>query len=112
MPIGAIVEDPAGAALPEFTLTRESDSSIRVRTHRAGQVTIRKKFSFARAEREKRQLSRRARSRCVRTAGHSRTRITAYFSRSARPRRFIQRIIRTYTRLVWSIDGNAKRCET
>src|SRR4029077_14373401 len=46
MPIGAMVDDPAKPALPEFTLARESDSSIRCERATPDGITIRKKFSL------------------------------------------------------------------
>src|SRR5262245_4811211 len=44
-PIGAMVDDPAKPALPEFTLSRESDSSIGCERATPDGITIRKKFS-------------------------------------------------------------------
>src|SRR5262252_1465010 len=46
MPIGAMVDDPAGPALPEFTLSRESDSRMRCERTAPDGITIRKKFSL------------------------------------------------------------------
>src|SRR5215471_15440063 len=46
MPIGAMVDDPARPALPEFTLSRESDSSMRCERAMPDGITIRKKFSL------------------------------------------------------------------
>src|SRR5689334_10050966 len=46
IPIGAMVDDPAKPALPEFTLTRESDSSIRCERSTPDGLTVRKNFSF------------------------------------------------------------------
>src|SRR5262245_30990996 len=45
MPIGAVVADPAKPALPEFTLSRESDSSIRCERATPDGITMRKKFT-------------------------------------------------------------------
>src|SRR5436309_13590163 len=42
MPIGAMVDDPAKPALSEFTLLRESDSSIRCERATPDGITIRK----------------------------------------------------------------------
>src|SRR5262249_52491283 len=46
MPIGAMVDDPAKPVLPEFTLTRESDSSMRCERTTPDGITIRKKFAL------------------------------------------------------------------
>src|SRR5262249_38868638 len=53
MPIGAIVDDPAKPALPEFTLSRESDSSIRCERATPDGITIRKKFSLLQSNQKK-----------------------------------------------------------
>src|SRR5262249_29400469 len=53
MPIGAMVDDPATSALPEFTLARESDSSIRCERATSDGVTIRKKFSLLQSNQKK-----------------------------------------------------------
>src|SRR5256885_3115589 len=46
MPIGAMIDDPAKPVLPEFTLSRESESSIRCERVAADGITVRKKFSL------------------------------------------------------------------
>src|SRR5215470_5137989 len=53
MPIGAMVDDPAKPALPEFTLTRESDSSIRCERSAPDGITIRKTFSLLESKQKK-----------------------------------------------------------
>jgi hypothetical protein len=53
MPVGAMVDDPAKPALPEFTLTRESDGSIRCERIAPDGITIRKKFSFLESKQKK-----------------------------------------------------------
>jgi YidC/Oxa1 family membrane protein insertase len=53
MPIGAMVDDPAKPALLEFTLTRESDTSIRCERVAPDGITIRKKFSFLQSREKK-----------------------------------------------------------
>src|SRR5260370_37084123 len=53
MPIGAMVDDPAKPTLPEFTLARESDSSIRCERVAPDGITIRKKFSLLQASQKK-----------------------------------------------------------
>ena len=53
MPIGAMVDDPTKPALPEFTLVRESDSSIRCERAMPDGITIRKKFSLPQSSQKK-----------------------------------------------------------
>ena len=53
MPVGALVDDPAKPALPEFTLARESDSSIRCERAAPDGITIRKKFSLLQSSQKK-----------------------------------------------------------
>src|SRR5437762_11303678 len=53
MPIGAIVNDPIKPALPEFTLFRDSDSSIRCERTAPDGITIRKKFSLLQSKQNK-----------------------------------------------------------
>src|SRR5438552_2935070 len=52
-PIGAMVDDPAKPALSEFTLVRESDSSIRCERATPDGITIRKKFSLLQSSQKK-----------------------------------------------------------
>jgi membrane protein insertase, YidC/Oxa1 family, C-terminal domain len=53
MPIGAMVDDPAKPVLPEFTLARDSDSSIRCERTTPDGITIRKKFSLPQSSQKK-----------------------------------------------------------
>src|SRR4029450_7489449 len=53
MPIGAMVDDPTKPALPEFTLLRESDSSIRCERATPDGISIRKKFSLRKSKEKK-----------------------------------------------------------
>src|SRR6266566_5964065 len=45
-PIGAITEQPSASALPEFTVSAESDSAVQFERTTAEEITIRKKFLF------------------------------------------------------------------
>src|SRR6184192_4084095 len=49
-PIGAILDQPATPALPEFTLSRDSDGSVRCERATPEGVTTRKKFFFPQAK--------------------------------------------------------------
>src|SRR5262249_17475245 len=53
MPIGAMVDDPAKPMLPEFTLTRESDSSMRCERAAPDGIAIRKKFALLESNQKK-----------------------------------------------------------
>src|SRR5205823_2202857 len=46
IPIGAMVDDPAKPVLPEFVLSRESESSIRCERATPDGITVRKRFSL------------------------------------------------------------------
>ena len=52
-PIGVMIDDPAKPALSEFTLVRESDSSIRCERATPDGITIRKKFSLLQSSQKK-----------------------------------------------------------
>src|SRR5206468_12598891 len=45
-PIGAIIEQPSSPALPEFTVSAESNSTVQFERTTSEQVTIRKTFFF------------------------------------------------------------------
>ena len=53
MPIGAMVDDPAKPVLPEFTLARDSDTSVRCERTTPDGITIRKKFSLLQSNQKK-----------------------------------------------------------
>ena len=95
MPIGAMVDDPAKPALPEFTLLRESDSTIRCERATPDGITIRKKFSLLQSSQKKDNFLLDLESWTFRTRVHSRTRTLTTLSRSVRRHRFIRRTIRT-----------------
>ena len=52
-PIGAMIDDPAKPALPEFTLSRQSDSSISCERTTPDGIAIRKKFSLLQSSEKK-----------------------------------------------------------
>src|SRR5436305_12024766 len=53
LPIGAMIDDPSKPVLPEFTLARDSDSSIRCERTTPDGITIRKKFSLLQSSQKK-----------------------------------------------------------
>src|SRR5947208_11304571 len=52
-PIGAITEQPSASALPEFTVSAESDSAVQFERTTAEEITIRKKFLFQQSSEKK-----------------------------------------------------------
>src|SRR3954468_22656636 len=53
VPIGAMIDDPAKPVLPEFTLSRASESSIQCERATPGGITVRKKFSLPQTTQKK-----------------------------------------------------------
>src|SRR5438309_8320986 len=52
-PIGAITEQTSASALPEFTVSAESDSAVQFERTTAEEITIRKKFLFQQSSEKK-----------------------------------------------------------
>jgi YidC/Oxa1 family membrane protein insertase len=107
MPIGAVVDDPAKPALPEFTLSRESDSSIRFERATPDGVTIRKKFSLLQSS-EKRDNSLLAFDVDVLNTGAQPYANADYFVALGSAAPIHPRDYPYYTRLVWCINGKAR----
>ena len=53
LPIGAIVEQPASPALPEFTMARQPDGSVQMERATPQGVSIRKRFFFPPTDQKK-----------------------------------------------------------
>src|SRR5438552_2294507 len=53
MPIGSMIDDPAKPVLPEFVLSRESESSIRCERATPDGITVRKRFSLTQTAEKK-----------------------------------------------------------
>jgi YidC/Oxa1 family membrane protein insertase len=107
MPIGAIVEDPAKPALPEFTLSRESDSSISCeRTTPAG-IAVRKKFSLLQSSDKKDNFLVDFDVGVQNTGAQPYTRAD-YFVALGSAEPIHPRDYPYYTRLVWCINGKAR----
>src|SRR5262245_19548541 len=107
MPIGAIVDDPAKPALPEFTLTRESDSAIRCERAAPDGITIRKKFSLLESKQKKDNFLLELNLDVQNTGAQPHTNAD-YFVALGSAAPIHPKDYPYYTRLVWSINGKAK----
>src|SRR5262249_39831576 len=107
MPIGAIVDDPAKPALPEFTLARESDSSIRCERATPNGITIRKKFSLLQSSQKKDNFLLDLNLDVQNTGAQSYAKrdcfVAVGWAALIHPRDYPY-----YTRLVWCINGKAR----
>src|SRR5207245_4947476 len=107
MPIGAILDQPATPALPEFTLSRDPDGSIRCERAMPEGVTMRKKFFFPQAKEKKDNFLVEldldvANARAQPYASDD------YFLALGSAAPIHPRDYPYYTRLVWCISGKAK----
>src|SRR5215471_20591199 len=107
MPIGAMVDDPAKPALSEFTLTRESDSSIRCERTAPDGITIRKKFSLLESKQKKDNFLLEL-NLDVQNTGAQPHSNADYFVALGSAAPIHPKDYPYYTRLVWSINGKAK----
>src|SRR5262249_17231498 len=107
MPIGAMVDDPARPALPEFTLSRESDSSMRCERAMPDGITIRKKFSLLQSNQKKDNFLFELNLDVQNTGAQPYTRAD-YFVALGSAAPIHPRDYPYYTRLVWSINGKAR----
>src|SRR5215831_1750251 len=107
MPIGAMVDDPAKPALPEFTLARESDSSIRCERTTPDGITIRKKFSLLQSSQKKDNFLLDLNLDVQNTGAQLHTNAD-YFVALGSAAPIHPRDYPYYTRLVWSINGKAR----
>ena len=107
MPIGAIVDDPAKPVLPEFTLLRESDSSIRCERTAPDGITIRKKFSLLQSNRKKDDFLIEL-NLDVQNTGTEPHPNADYFVALGSAAPIHPRDYPYYTRLVWAINGKAR----
>jgi YidC/Oxa1 family membrane protein insertase len=107
MPIGAMVDDPAKPALPEFTLARDSDSSIRCERATPDGITIRKKFSLLQSSQKKDNFLLELNLDVQNTGAQPHTNADYFVALgSAAPRH--RNDYPYYTRLVWCINGKAR----
>ena len=105
-PIGAILDNPAAPALPEYTATRQGDS-VQYEYVSPEQVTIRKKYFFAPA-REKNDNYIGELDITLQNGGNQPYANTGYYLGLGAAAPIHPKDYPSYTRLVWSVDGKAK----
>src|SRR5438034_6004124 len=106
-PIGAIVDDPAKPALSEFTLLRESDSSIRCERAMPDGITIRKKFSLLQSSQKKDNFLLELNLDVQNTGAQPHTNAD-YFVALGSAAPIHPKDYPYYTRVVWCINGKAR----
>src|SRR5918996_2063525 len=107
MPIGAMVDEPAKPVLPEFTLLRESDSSVRCERATPDGITIRKKFSLLQSSQKKDNFLLELDLEVQNTGEQPHVNADYFVALgSAVPRH--RNDYPYYTRLVWCINGKAR----
>src|SRR6266581_3217111 len=107
MPIGAMVDDPTKPTLSEFTLLRESDSSIRCERAMPDGITIRKKFSLLQSSQKKDNFLLDFNVDIQNTGAQPYAK-TDYFVTLGSAAPIHPKDYPYYTRLVWCIDGKAR----
>jgi YidC/Oxa1 family membrane protein insertase len=107
-PIGAMVEQPAAAELPEFTMTRGDDGSIQFDRKTPEGVSIRKRFSLP-ATSEKRDNFVAEMDVDFRNDGTQPYSKAGYFVSLGWAQPLHARDMPANTRLVWFIDGKAQQ---
>ncbi|PYL08864.1 MAG: hypothetical protein DME33_06135 [Verrucomicrobia bacterium] len=106
-PIGAILDQPATPALPEFTLSRDSDGSVRCERATPEGVTTRKKFFFPQAK-EKKDNFLVELDLDVANTGAQPYASGDYFLALGSAAPIHPRDYPYYTRLVWCISGKSR----
>jgi YidC/Oxa1 family membrane protein insertase len=104
---GALIEQPAAPAFPEFTASAESDSVVKFEHATAEQVTIRKKFFFQQSS-EKKDNYVIEMDVDVQNGGTQPYVSNGYFVALGSAGPIHPKDYPPYTRLVWCIGGKAK----
>ena len=105
-PIGAMIDDPAKQALPEFTLSHQSDGSISCERTTPDGITIRKKFSMLQSSEKKDNFLVELNVDVQNTGAQPYTN-GDYFVALGSAAPIHPRDYPYYTRLVWCINGKA-----
>ena len=103
-PIGAIIDQPTAPSLPEFTLSRDAEGSVRCERATSDGITTRKKFSFHQTNEKKDQFLVDLAVNVV-NAGAQPYTSGDYFVAVGSAVPIHSRDYPLYTRLVWCIDG-------
>jgi YidC/Oxa1 family membrane protein insertase len=106
-PIGAIVEQPATPALPEFALSRGADGSVEFDRKTPEGISIHKKFFFPPTS-EKKDIFVAEMDVDFRNEGAQAYTNAGYFVSLGSTQPLHPRDMPSYTRLVWCLDGTAK----
>ena len=106
-PIGAIVEQPAAPALPEFSLSRGADGSVEFDRKTPEGISIHKKFFFPPTS-EKKDIFVAEMDVDFRNEGGQAYTNAGYFVSLGSTQPLHPRDMPSYTRLVWCLDGTAK----
>jgi YidC/Oxa1 family membrane protein insertase len=107
MPIGAMLDDPAKPVLPEFTLSRESESSIQCERVTADGITVRKKFALLQTVQKKDNFIVQLDLDVLDTGAQPYAN-TDYFIALGSAAPIHPRDYPYYTRAVWCINGKAR----
>jgi YidC/Oxa1 family membrane protein insertase len=107
MPIGAMIDDPAKPVLPEFTLSRGSESSIQCERVAADGITVRKKFSLPQTVQKKDNFIVQLDLDVLDTGAQPYAN-TDYFISLGSAAPIHPRDYPYYTRAVWCINGKAR----
>jgi len=107
MPIGAIVDEPATPVLPEFTLTHDSDGSVRCERVTESGITMRKKFFFQKTIQPKDNFLLELDVDLLNGGAQPYTN-AGYFVALGSAVPIHPRDYPYYTRLVWCIEGKAR----
>ncbi|MEY2485593.1 MAG: YidC/Oxa1 family rane protein insertase [Verrucomicrobiota bacterium] len=106
LPIGAMVENPATAVLPEYKMTRDGDG-VACEFVTPEQLTIRKKFFFPPST-EKKDNYLAELDIDLRNGGSAAYTKPGYFVTLGSAAPIHTKDYPSYTRLVWCVDGKAK----
>jgi YidC/Oxa1 family membrane protein insertase len=106
-PIGAIIEQPAAPALPEFTIVRGNDGSVEFDRKTPEGLSIHKKFFFTPSS-EKRDNFVAEMDVDFRNDGAQPYTSAGYFISLGSTQPLHPNDMPTYTRLVWCIEGKPK----
>ncbi|HEY2614208.1 MAG TPA: membrane protein insertase YidC [Chthoniobacterales bacterium] len=106
-PIGAIIEQPAAPALPEFAIEPQSDGSVQFERKNPEGVNIRKKFFFPPTT-EKKDNFVAEMDIDFQNSGATAYQNGGYFLSLGAAQPLHPRDLSSYTRIAWCIDGKAK----
>ncbi len=107
LPIGALMEQPAAPALPEFTMARQPDGSVQMEQAAPQGLAITKRFFFPPTDSKKDNYLAEMEVE-FRNKGPAVYKNAGYFVGLGSSLPLHPRDLPAYTRLVWCIDGKAK----